>query len=93
MNFERYKRYISEIEAIDLSSISETGGKGSALGELQKYLPNIKVPRGFIITTKAYLEFLNINGLSKKIQKLYSEIKKDDIISLQYKSQIIQETI
>jgi len=86
-------KYVIPIEDVDLSSLSEAGGKGSALGELVKHLPDSRVPGGFIIAAKAYAEFLKTNGLSKKIRELYSQIKKDDIISLQYNSRKIRDTI
>ena len=57
-------------------SIEEVGGKGYRLAEL--YKAGFNVPEGFVLTTKAFEEFLNINHLyninlpPKGIKSLFS---------------------
>lgn len=85
--------YVCRLENVDFSSVSEAGGKASFLGEILQALPNIKIPRGFVITAEAYAEFLKITGVGKQIKELLSEIVSGDIVSLQYKARKIRSLI
>ena len=57
-------------------SVRELGGKGYSLGILIKN--NFDVPKGFVIISKAFFNFLKYNGLTEKIEKLASDIDKDN---------------
>ena len=57
-------------------SVRELGGKGYSLGVLIKN--NFDVPKGFVIISKAFFNFLKYNDLTKKIEKLTSEICKNN---------------
>ena len=54
------------------TEIAEVGGKGASLGRLVK--ADFPVPSGFVVTTKAYTEFLRANGLEVKIEHIMREL-------------------
>ena len=57
--------YVIPFENCDNSMVGVVGGKCASLGELMK--AKIPVPPGFAITTAAYEQFLDDNGLKTKI--------------------------
>lgn len=57
-------------------SVRELGGKGYSLGVLFKN--NFDVPRGFVIISEAFFKFLKNNGLTEKVEKLTSQICKNN---------------
>jgi len=57
-------------------SVRELGGKGYSLGVLIKN--NFDVPKGFVIISEAFFKFLKYNGITEKIEKLTSEICKNN---------------
>lgn len=57
-------------------SVNEVGGKGYSLGVLAKN--DFDIPKGFIIISKAFFKFLKYNGLTEKVEKLTSEICKNN---------------
>ena len=56
-------------EKCDDASI--TGGKGSSLGKLSKFA-NISVPRGFCLTTKFFVQFLD-----EELKNSLEQLEKD----------------
>lgn len=64
------------LEKIKEPKVSEIGGKGYSLAVLIN--SGFNVPKGFIITSEAFFEFLKYNKLPRTIQKLASEINKDN---------------
>jgi pyruvate,water dikinase len=50
---------------IDKNDIPLVGGKGANLGELVK--AGIPVPDGFVVTAKAYFDFINSTSIKRKI--------------------------
>ena len=61
------------LKDIDITYLSEVGGKAANLAELLPVLPD-NIPYGFIITTNAYRLFLRENELYKNIKKLLINI-------------------
>ncbi len=57
-------------------SVNEVGGKGYSLGVLAKN--DFDIPKGFVIVSKAFFRSLKYNGLTEKIEKLTSEICKNN---------------
>lgn len=57
-------------------SVNEVGGKGYSLGVLAKN--DFDIPKGFVIISKAFFKFLKYNGLTEKVEKLTSEICKNN---------------
>ena len=57
-------------------SVREVGGKGSSLGILTKN--DINIPKGFVIISEAFFNFLKYNNITEKVEKLTSEICKNN---------------
>ena len=62
--------YIKQLDKISLKDIDLVGGKNCSLGEMISNLSKvgINVPKGFAVTTNAYMGFLSYNKLEKKIK-------------------------
>ncbi|MHA2035927.1 MAG: PEP/pyruvate-binding domain-containing protein [Promethearchaeota archaeon] len=73
------------------TDITAVGGKGASLGKMVK--AGFPVPSGFVVTTSAYLEFLKINDLEVKIEKILDGIDYDNIDELEKKTGKIREEI
>lgn len=54
---------------------SQLGSKSCKLGELKKI--GIKIPQGFTLTTKAFVDFIAYNGIYSKIEELIANIPSD----------------
>lgn len=74
---------------VDKDDIALVGGKGANLGEM--VAANLPVPRGFIVTSKAYFDFLRQNKLKVKIYQELKKINLDDPQSINLASQKIKE--
>ena len=57
---------------VDKEDISLAGGKGANLGEMTK--AGFPVPNGFIVTAKAYKDFIKQNDLQVKINHLLGTV-------------------
>jgi len=68
-----FVKYLSEIKE---PKVSELGGKGYSLAVLMNN--GFNVPRGFIITSRAFFEFLEYNNFLDKVKKLTSEIDESN---------------
>jgi len=68
--------YILWFKQIDKEDISLVGGKGANLGEMAKI--NLPVPDGFVVTSKAYYDFIAKNDLKDKIFKVLSKVNRED---------------
>jgi len=79
----------------DISEVSLVGGKNASLGEMMKNLSylDIRVPNGFVITTDAYISFLQHNNLIDSINCILNSIDYDDNVSLRRETQKIRMLI
>ena len=73
MEKEEFIKWFSELNK---DSVSIAGGKAANLSEI--YNLNISVPPGFVITTKAYDNFIEKAELKEKINKILEKIKYED---------------
>ena len=71
---------ILNFEDVDKSSLQLVGGKNASLGEMIK--AGVRVPPGFAVTTVSYLSFITETGIKEKIFKILSDIKPEDVESL-----------
>lgn len=71
--------------------IAQVGGKGANLGEM--YSIGVPVPNGFVVTTKAYFEFIKDNHLEDKIRNILKTTDVDKPAQLQSASQAIKKII
>jgi phosphoenolpyruvate synthase/pyruvate phosphate dikinase len=60
--------YIKDFDQLGRSDLDEAGGKGANLGELAR--AGFPVPAGFVLTTAAYQDFVNANGIAGRILEL-----------------------
>jgi phosphoenolpyruvate synthase/pyruvate phosphate dikinase len=60
--------YLIRLGEDDSTDITAVGGKGASLGKLVKV--GFPVPSGFVVTTRAYMEFLHANNLEVMIEKI-----------------------
>ena len=60
--------YIKDFDQLGRSDVDEAGGKGANLGELAR--AGFPVPPGFVLTTPAYQDFVNANGIAGRILQL-----------------------
>lgn len=52
------------LNQVSIDDISLVGGKNASLGEMITNFDNIRIPNGFVITTKGYRDFIEYNKLS-----------------------------
>jgi len=71
--------------------VALVGGKGANLGEMAS--ANFPVPRGFIVASKAYFDFLEENKLKSKIDRELKNINLDDPVTFNTASQRIKTLI
>ncbi len=63
------ERYILRFDEIDKHTADQVGSKMANLGELKNRI-GLRVPDGFVITTRVYHEFMQHNGLQDRINCL-----------------------
>ncbi len=87
--------YIAWFDQLTMNDVGLVGGKNASLGEMISHLSQagVKIPTGFATTTKAYREFLTINGLTSRINQLLRELDVDDINALTVAGQTIRNWI
>ena len=76
---------------INKNDIPLVGGKGANLGEMVK--AGIPVPDGFVVTAKAYFDFINSTSIKKKIMTELSGLDVDDSDKLMEASEKIKTAI
>ena len=69
---------------LGMDDLAQVGGKNASLGEMIKNLSSagVSVPQGFATTSEAYLDFLETNDLSNKINKLLEGLDVSDVTQL-----------
>ena len=80
------------LAVIDHTWKSQTGGKMANLGQLHKHT-RLKVPDGFVITTAAYMRFMEHSGLQEEIDRLLQVATADDTAGLLKLSARIQKVV
>lgn len=84
-------RLVVWFEDVGKEDVGLVGGKGANLGEMTR--AEFPVPPGFIVTTKAYYEFLRENNVEIKIHHLLAACNFEDNTSLSKTSQDIKKLI
>jgi pyruvate,water dikinase len=76
--------YTLPLKAVGIHDVPLVGGKNASLGEMLQNLTalGVNIPDGFVITVKAYYEFLRHNTLDAKIKEIVDAIDYDSIESL-----------
>lgn len=70
---EMFVKFLSEIEE---PKISELGGKGYSLAVLMNN--GFNVPKGFVIVSDTFFEYLRQNKLMKKVREIVAEINEEN---------------
>ncbi|RUM47070.1 MAG: phosphoenolpyruvate synthase [Hyperthermus sp.] len=83
--------FIVWIEKLRADNIDLAGGKGANLGELVS--AGVPVPPGFVVTTKAYREFIESSGLGEKIISMLEGLDVNDTARLEEVSRKIRQMI
>ncbi|MBF0458476.1 MAG: hypothetical protein HQK99_11350, partial [Nitrospirae bacterium] len=77
---------------IDKSMVDLVGGKNANLGEMKNAV-SIPVPKGFAITSTAYIQFMRHNGFLDRINNTLSGLSVDNMDALRTASREIKEQI
>ncbi len=83
--------YIERLEDLSRSDLPKVGGKAANLGEMHN--AGLPVPYAFVINTRAYLEFVEKNGLRGKIRELLSRTNVDDPSELERNTERLRSMI
>lgn len=51
------------LSQVNMADLPVVGGKAASLGEMIQHLPQVSVPPGFVITTRAFQEYLDANTI------------------------------
>ncbi len=77
---KRTEERVLWLSQVGLRDIGSVGGKNASLGEMMGHLAKmgVKVPEGFAITTKAFREFVDKNGLETRIADAIKGLDPDN---------------
>ena len=78
-------------DELSLADVDEVGGKGANLGELAG--AGFPVPRGFVVTSSAYLESIGASGAREKLAGLRARTDPDDPAELASASAVAQDLV
>ena len=83
------------LNEVGMEDIGLVGGKNASLGEMIRNLEGrgVKVPMGFVITAKAYFDFIKFNNLEQKIKDTLKGLNPDDIEDLERRALTVREMI
>ncbi|MDD4251420.1 MAG: PEP/pyruvate-binding domain-containing protein, partial [Candidatus ainarchaeum sp.] len=76
---------------VSMKDVDQVGGKGASLGEMVQN--NFPVPNGFVVTSKAYFDFLDEAGIKQKVVLTIDNIDVENTQELETKSKEIRELI
>jgi len=88
---KKEEKHILWFKEVDKEDIALVGGKGANLGEMASF--GVPVPNGFIVTSRAYFDFLDQNQLRPKIKEALKNLDLDDPQSFSSASQKIKKLI
>ena len=83
--------HIAWFAEVGRDDVSLVGGKGANLGELTQ--ANIPVPPGFVVTTRAYREFIDHSGLDQTLRRLLDGLDVNDEEQLNRTAATVQRAI
>ncbi|HET6425163.1 MAG TPA: phosphoenolpyruvate synthase, partial [Planctomycetaceae bacterium] len=88
-------QWIRWFHETSIADVPVVGGKNASLGEMYRALAEqgVRVPNGFATTADAYRHFLQSTGLDRRIRAVMSEMRPDDVPSLQQAGHAIRQAI
>ncbi len=84
-------RYVKWFEEISKDDVDVAGGKGANLGEMTQ--AGLPIPPGFVVTARAYEDFLDETGLREKIREVLESHDLSDDRELEEAAEKIQSLI
>ena len=82
---------VKKFNQLSKKDVGIAGGKGASLGEMTQ--AKIPVPPGFVLGSKAYIEFLKKTGLDIKITGILDKVNIKDMNTIENASKEIRERI
>jgi pyruvate,water dikinase len=75
---------VAPFEHLRMTDVESVGGKNASLGEMISQLAasGVRVPGGFATTAHAFRQFLQHNGLAKRIEDRLATLNTDDVRAL-----------
>ena len=75
---------VAPFERLRMTDVESVGGKNASLGEMISQLAasGVRVPGGFATTAHAFRQFLQHEGLAKRIEDRLSTLDTDDVRAL-----------
>ncbi|MGE0662174.1 MAG: phosphoenolpyruvate synthase [Hyphomonadaceae bacterium] len=68
------RNYVIRFDAAGEADVGLMGGKNAALAELARALPGVRTAPGFALTTNAYWDFIDANGLRGPLMSALAEL-------------------
>jgi pyruvate,water dikinase len=91
---EKEDKFILWLDEIGLQDSSLVGGKGASLGEMFQNLSNIvSIPPGFVVTVRAYQDFIEQNKLQKVIASELKGLDPSNLMDLARRGNSIRAAI
>ncbi len=84
-------KHIVWFAEVGRDSVPLVGGKGANLGELTR--AQIPVPPGFVVTTRAYREFIDHSGLDHVLRRILDGLDVNDDEQLNRKARAVQHAV
>lgn len=77
----RNKKFTMPLIEASIGDIDLVGGKSASLGEMLQHLKplGVNIPDGFIVTSKAYFQYISDNQLNQKIRDVLADANIDDL--------------
>ena len=87
--------YVIPFQSLRMTDVEEVGGKNASLGEMISQLTSVgvSVPGGFATTATAFREFLDVSGLTEKINAALESLDIEDLTALAKTGQDIRQWI
>ncbi|MCX8075701.1 MAG: pyruvate, water dikinase [Aquificaceae bacterium] len=88
-------KYLVWLDEVGIEDILLVGGKNASLGEMIRNLSSmgVRVPYGFVVTSKAYYEFIKFNHLEEEIKNVLKGLDPKDVEDLARRGHQIRELI
>jgi pyruvate,water dikinase len=89
------EKLVMWLNEVGMEDIELVGGKNASLGEMIKGLSSIgvKIPMGFVVTSKAYHYFIDYNNLRDKIREALAGLDPNNIKDLSRRGLTVRELI
>jgi pyruvate,water dikinase len=89
------EKLVMWLNEVSMEDIELVGGKNASLGEMIKGLSSIgvKIPMGFVVTSKAYHYFIDYNNLRDKIREILAGLDPNNIEDLSRRGLTVRELI